>query len=188
MSNLKRRCCENAALDMPANQENSAVDIGLEKVYFHSNPKERQCQRMFNFSSVSHVQLFVTPWTAACQVSLSITNSWTYSNSCPLSRWCHPAISSSVVLFSSCLQSLPASGSFPKSQLFTWGGQSIRVSASASILPMHGCNQFLHRFWSPRKWNITLFIFASYICSFKCSASVPRQKCVSGVMDKLPNF
>ena len=54
------------------------------------------------------------------------------SNSCPLSRWCHPAISSSVVPFSSCPQSLPASGSFPMSQLFTWGGQSIGVSASPS--------------------------------------------------------
>ena len=59
-----------------------------------------------------------------------------YSNSCPLSRWCHLAISSSVVPFSSCPQSLPVSGSFPMSQLFTWGGQSIRVSVSASVLPM----------------------------------------------------
>ena len=57
-------------------------------------------------------------------------------NSSPLSRWCHPAISSSVVPFSSCPQSLPASGSLPVSQLFTWGGQSIGVSALASILPM----------------------------------------------------
>ena len=60
-----------------------------------------------------------------------------YPNSCPLSRWCHPAISSSVVPFSSCPQSLPASESFPMSQLFTWGGQSTRVSASASVLPMN---------------------------------------------------
>ena len=59
-----------------------------------------------------------------------------YSNSCPLSRWCHPAISSSVISFSSRLQSFPASGSFQMSQLFTSGGQSIGVSASASILPM----------------------------------------------------
>ena len=66
-----------------------------------------------------------------------------YSNSCPLSQWCHPAISSSVVPFSSCLQSLPASGSFPISQLFTWGGQSIRVSASASVLAMNTQD------WSP---------------------------------------
>ena len=60
-----------------------------------------------------------------------------YSNSCPLSQWCHPAISSSVVPFSSCPQSLQAPGSFPMSQLFTWGGQSIGVSASTSVLPMN---------------------------------------------------
>ena len=60
-----------------------------------------------------------------------------YSNSCPLSRWCHPTISSSVVLFSSCPQSFPASGSFPMSQLFTSGGQSTGVSASTSVLPMN---------------------------------------------------
>ena len=59
-----------------------------------------------------------------------------HPNSCPSSRWCHPAISSSVVPFSSCPQSLPASESFPMSQLFTWGGQSIGVSALASVLPM----------------------------------------------------
>ena len=60
-----------------------------------------------------------------------------YSNSCPLSQWCHPAISSSVVPFSSCLQSFPASRSFPMSQLFKSGGQSIGVSASASVLLMN---------------------------------------------------
>ena len=58
-------------------------------------------------------------------------------NSCPSSRWCHPTTSSSVVPFSSCPQSLPASGSFPMSQLFAWGSQSIGVSASASVLPMN---------------------------------------------------
>ena len=60
-----------------------------------------------------------------------------YSNSCPLSWWCHPTISSSVVPFSSCLQSFPASGSFPVSQFFTSGAQSIGFSASASVLPMN---------------------------------------------------
>ena len=59
------------------------------------------------------------------------------SNSCPSSQWCHPTISSSVVPFSSCPQSFPASGSFPKSQFFTSGGQSIGVSASTSVLPMN---------------------------------------------------
>ena len=60
-----------------------------------------------------------------------------FSNSCPLSRWCYPTISSSVVPFSSCLQYFPASGSLQMSKFFTSGGQSIRVSASASVLPMN---------------------------------------------------
>ena len=59
------------------------------------------------------------------------------SNSCPLSRWCHPTVSSSVIPFSSCLQSFPASGSFPMSQLFPLGGQIIEASVSASVLPMN---------------------------------------------------
>ena len=60
-----------------------------------------------------------------------------YPDSCPLSRWCHPTISSSVIPFSSFLQSFPASGSFPMNQLFASGGQSIGVSASTSVLPMN---------------------------------------------------
>ena len=69
-----------------------------------------------------------------------------HANSCPTSRWCHPAISSSVVPFSSCPQSLPASESFPMSQLFSWGSQSTGASALASFLPKksHG--------WSPSEW------------------------------------
>ena len=66
-----------------------------------------------------------------------------YSNSCPLSQWCHPTISSFVIPFSSCLQSLPASGSFQMSQFFTSGGQSIGVSASASVHPMNIQGWFL---------------------------------------------
>ena len=91
---------------------------------------------MLVFSSVqslSSMQLFVTPWIAARPPCPSQTP-WVYSNSCPLSRWCHP---SSVVPFSSCPQSLPASGSFPMSQLFPWGGQSTGVSSSVSVLPMN---------------------------------------------------
>ena len=60
-----------------------------------------------------------------------------YLNSCPSSWWCHPTISSSVIHFSSCPQSRSASGSFPMSQLFAWGGQNTGVSASASVLPMN---------------------------------------------------
>ena len=70
-----------------------------------------------------------------------------YSNTCLSSRWCHPAISSSVIPFSSCSQSFPASGSFPMSQLFAWGGQSIGVSASASVLPMDSQD------WSALGWT-----------------------------------
>ena len=69
-----------------------------------------------------------------------------HSNSCPLGQWCRPIISSSIVCFSSCLQSLPASGSFPMSQLFTWSGQSIRVSASTSVLPMN-IQDWFHLEW-----------------------------------------
>jgi len=70
-----------------------------------------------------------------------------HSNSCPSSRWCHPAISSSVVPFSYCPQSLPASESFPMSQLFAWGGQSIGVSALAPFLPKNTQG------WSPLEWT-----------------------------------
>ena len=70
-----------------------------------------------------------------------------YSNSCPSSWWCHPAISSSMVPFSSCPQSLPASGSFPMSQLFAWSSQRIGVSGSASALPMNTQD------WSPLGWT-----------------------------------
>ena len=70
-----------------------------------------------------------------------------HSNSCPSSHWCHPAISSSVVPFSSCPQSLPASESFPMSQLFAWGGQSTGVSALASFLPKKSEG------WSPSEWT-----------------------------------
>ena len=87
-------------------------------------------QSHHQFSSVQslrRVRLFATPWITARQASLCITNSRS-SLWHPSSQWCHPAISSSVIPFSSCPQSLPASKSFPMSQLFTWGGQSVGVS------------------------------------------------------------
>ena len=70
-----------------------------------------------------------------CRVPCPSQTSRACSNSCPLSQWCHPTISSSVIPFFSCLQSFPASGSFPMSQLFASGGQSIGASVSASVLP-----------------------------------------------------
>ena len=85
---------------------------------------------------LSRAWLSVTPWTSACQASLSITNSRSSLKLMSIESVCHPTISSSVVS-SSCLQSFPASGSFPVSQFFISGGQSIRASASASVLPVN---------------------------------------------------
>ena len=76
------------------------------------------------------VQLFATPWTAAGQASLSFTISQSLLKFCPLRQWCHPTFSSSVALFSFCLQSFPVSGSFPMSQFFPSGGQSFSFSTS----------------------------------------------------------
>ena len=85
--------------------------------------------------SLSHVHSLWPRGLQHARLLCPSPSSGACSNSCTLSRWCHPTISSSVVPFSSCLQSFPASGSFQMSQLFAWGGQSIGVSASASVLP-----------------------------------------------------
>ena len=92
--------------------------------------------------SCSVVSDSATPWTAAQQTSLSITNSWACSNSCPSRGGCHPTISLSVIPFSSHHQSFPASGSFPMSQFFTPHGQSTGVSASASVIPKNIQDRF----------------------------------------------
>ena len=100
------------------------------------------------FSSVA--QLCPTLWPHELQHARPPCPSPTpgvHSDSRPLTQWCHPAISSSVIPFSSCPQSLPASGAFPMSQLFPWSGQSIGVSASASVLPMNTQD------WSPLEWT-----------------------------------
>ena len=104
-------------------------------------PKIRQfvltlCLLCAQFSSVqllSRVRLSATPWTAARQASLSITNFWSLPKLMSIGRWRHPTISSSVIPFSSCLQSFPASGSFPMGWLFTSGGQTTGASPSASF-------------------------------------------------------
>ena len=91
------------------------------------------------FQSLNHVRLFETPWTAACQASLSITNPQSLLYSCPLSRWCHPTISSSVVPFSSCLQSFPASESFQ------WVSSSHQVAKVLEFQLQHQCFQWIFR-------------------------------------------
>ena len=117
---------------------------------FHSQPVPKPHRLFSSVQFSSAARLCPTLWPHESQHARPPCLSPTpgvHSNSCPSSRWCHPAISSSVVLFSSCTQSLPASGSFPMSQLFTWGGQSIGVSALASVLPMNIQN------WSPLGWT-----------------------------------
>ena len=90
-----------------------------------------------SIQSLSCVRLFATSWIAAHQASLYIPNSWSLLKLMSIEWWCRPAISSSVVPFSSCPQSLTALRPFPMSQLLAWGGQSIGVSASASVLPIN---------------------------------------------------
>ena len=114
-----------------------------------------------------------------------------HSNSCPSSRWCHPAISSSVVPFSSCPQSLPASKSFPMSQLFAWGGQSTGVSALTSFLPKksQGWSQYsLYCSTITRiqigsevgfcRWKFCSSVDETHKCSFK-NVSKTGKKCCS---------
>ena len=111
----------------------------MKSIFFFNFVAHASGVLIVQFSSVqslSHVQLFATPWAAARQASLSITNSRSLLKLIPLSWWCHPTISSSVVS-SSCLQSFPASESFQVSQFFTSGGQIIGASASSWVLPMN---------------------------------------------------
>ena len=104
---------------------------------------------LHQFSSVqllSCIQLFETPWTTARKAPCPSPTSGAYPNSCPLSQWCHPTISSSVVPFFSCLQSFPTSASFQMSQIFASGGQNTGVSA-LTALPMNTQD------WLPLGWT-----------------------------------
>ena len=138
-------------VDMPV------MSSTLDPLYYPAKPDGNiflnislnHCLLLIQFSSVqplSCVRLFTTPWTAAHQASWPSPTPGVHSNPCPLSRWCHRPISSSVVPFS-CPQSFPASGSFQMSQLFTSDGQSTGVSASTSVLPMNTQD------WSPLGWT-----------------------------------
>ena len=93
-----------------------------------------------------------------------------YSNSCPSSQWCNPAISSSVTPFSSCTQSLPASDSFPISQLFAWGGQRFGVSALASFLPKNA------QYWSPSEWTGWISLQSKGLSRVFNSTTVPTHQ------------
>ena len=112
-------------LDVLSMKETSSVQFSRSVVFDSLRPHGRQHARLSCLSP--------TPGAS--------------SDSCPLSQWCHPTISSSVIRFSSCLQSFPASGSFPVSQFFALGAQGIGVSASASVLPMNTPD------WFPLGWS-----------------------------------
>ena len=113
--------------------------------YTGSGMPGRAIKVLSSVQLLSRVRLFMTPWMQHARPPCPSPTPRTYSNSCPSSRWCHPTISFSVIPFSSHLQSFSASGSFPMSQFFASGGQSIGVSASASVLPMNIQD------WSPLK-------------------------------------
>ena len=105
-----------------------------------------------------------------------------YSNSCPSSRWCHPAISSSVIPVSSCPQPLPASDSFPMSQLFTWGGQSIGVSALASVLSMNTQD------WSPLKWSGWISLQSRGLSRVFSNTTVQKHRFFGAQLSSQSNF
>ena len=115
------------------------------------------------------VCLFVTPWTAVRQASLSITNFQSLLKL--MSMRCHPSISSSVVPFSSCLQSFPASGSFQMSQFFTSGGQITGVSASASVLPVNIQD------WFPLGWTGLISLQSKGLSRVFSNTTVQKHRC-----------
>ena len=129
------------------NLKSSLLLKGMRKIFIFGN-----CKTNSFFSSVQFILSLVSDslWSHEPQHARPPCPSpipRVHPNPCPLSQWCHPTISSSVVPFSPCPQSFPASGSFPMSQLFTSGGQSIGVSASTSVLPMNTQE------WSPLEWT-----------------------------------
>ena len=130
------QCCVPAWMGAGFEGDWMAICVWLRPFDVHLRPPQ-QCQSaVVVVQLLSHVRLFATPWTAACQPSLSFTILRVCSNSCPVSLWCHPTVSSSVTPFSSCLQSFLTSSSFPVSQLLTSGGQNSGASASAPVLPV----------------------------------------------------
>ena len=104
-----------------------------------------------------------------------------YPNSCPSSWWCHPAISSSVVPFSSCPHSLPASGFFPMSQLFAWGGQSTGVSSLASVLPKNTQD------WSPLEWTGWISLQSKKLSRLFSNTTVQKHQFFSGQLSSQSN-
>jgi len=118
--------------------QRAPVRLGFQSMYF---------RQFISVQSVCHVWSLWPHEPQHARPPCPSPTPGVYPNPCPSSQWCHPIISSSVVPFSSCPQSFPASGSFQMSQLFAWGGESIGVSASTSVLPMNTQD------WSPLGWT-----------------------------------
>ena len=116
---------------------------------------QHQCRvLLLLLSDTKSCQLFATPWTQQAKLPCPSLSPTAFSNSYPLSQWCHPTISSSVTSSSSCLQSFPASGSLPMSWLFTLGCQSIGASALPSVLPTNSQD------WFPLGWTGLIFFLS----------------------------
>ena len=150
----------------PVNKVTNVIK-GKETTHLHWS---KYVYQFGSVQSLSHVRLFVTPWTAARQASLSVTNSWSLPKFMSIELVSHPTISSSVVPFSSHPQPFPASGSFQMCQVFASGGQSIGVSASTSVLPLNTQD------WSPLGWTGWIFLQSKELSRVFSSTTVQKHQ------------
>ena len=140
---------------------------------------------ILRFSQFSHSVVSDSLWPHESQHARPPCPSSTprvYPNSCPLSRWCHQAISSSVVPFSPCLQSFPALGSFEMSQLFALGGQSIGFSVLASFLPMNTQD------WSPSEWTGWISLQSKGLSNVFSNTTVQKHQFFGAQLSSQSNF
>ena len=137
-------------------------ESGLIKIIPYSSVSQFSCSVVSNFLLLHEPQHTRPPCPSPTPR--------VYPNPCPSGQWCHPAISSSVIPFSSCPQFLPASGSFPVSQLFTSRGQSTGVSASASVLPMSTQD------WSPLGWTGWISLQSKGLSRVFCNTTVQKHQ------------
>ena len=133
-------------------------------------PAVHQCKRFSSVQSLSRVRLLWPCELQHARPPCPPPTPGAHPNSCPLSQWCHPTISSSVIPFSSCPQSFQASGSFPMIQFFASGGQTIGVSASTSVLPMNIQD------WFPLRWSGWISLQSKGLSRVFSSTSVQKHQ------------
>ena len=136
---------------------------------------------MYNFLSITLHQFAFLLTVYKGRLSCPSLFPGACSNSCPQSQWCHPTILSSVILFSSCLWSFPASGSFPVSQFFASGGQSIGVSSSASVLPMNIQD------WFPLGWTSWISLLSKGLSRVFSNTTVQKHQFFSAPLSLWSN-